>query len=225
MAAKIRDNGRIDYECAVEGEVTERLTAVLPGADAVDLKRCRFLQVRWGGRLYARTATSPASNWNAPAPAQCLSRGCWLTDRPDRPHSKPVRQARLCSHRRCANQLPVPWNRSFPPQGDACNLPESLGTFDAVLAANLLCRVPEPAACIAQIKRALRPGGVALLTSPFSWLEQYTDRSNWIGGGYKDGLPNRWVMRLASGLPECCAWLNGPPSRRWVADGVMGDVA
>lgn len=52
VAAKIRDNGRIDYECAVEGEVTERLTAVLPGADAVDLKRCRFLQVRRGVCLY-----------------------------------------------------------------------------------------------------------------------------------------------------------------------------
>ncbi len=29
-------------------------------------------------------------------------------------------------------------------QGDACNLPESLGQFDAVLAANLLCRLPDP---------------------------------------------------------------------------------
>jgi hypothetical protein len=29
-------------------------------------------------------------------------------------------------------------------QGDACKLPADLGTFDAILAANLLCRVPDP---------------------------------------------------------------------------------
>jgi hypothetical protein len=30
------------------------------------------------------------------------------------------------------------------PQGDACNLPSTLQQFDAVLAANLLCRLPDP---------------------------------------------------------------------------------
>ena len=36
-----------------------------------------------------------------------------------------------------------PENAEFM-QGDACNLPEDLGPADAVLAANLLCRLPEP---------------------------------------------------------------------------------
>jgi SAM-dependent methyltransferase len=49
-------------------------------------------------------------------------------------------------------------------QGDACALPAGLGTFDAVLAANLLCRVPDPQACLAGIADALNPGGVLVLT-------------------------------------------------------------
>ncbi len=66
-------------------------------------------------------------------------------------------------------------------QGDACQLPTSLGTFDAVLAANLLCRVPNPRACLAGISARTNPGGLLVLTSPFTWLEDYTERANWLG--------------------------------------------
>lgn len=37
-------------------------------------------------------------------------------------------------------------------QGDACHLEESLGQFDVVLAANLLCRLPEPVLFITRLK-------------------------------------------------------------------------
>uniref|UniRef100_A0A383W2U2 Generic methyltransferase n=1 Tax=Tetradesmus obliquus TaxID=3088 RepID=A0A383W2U2_TETOB len=67
-------------------------------------------------------------------------------------------------------------------QGDACALPADLGTFDAVLAANLLCRVPDPALCLKQIADAVNPGGVLVLTSPFTWLEEYTAKAKWVGG-------------------------------------------
>lgn len=67
-------------------------------------------------------------------------------------------------------------------QGDACALPADLGTFDAVLAANLLCRVPDPQACLQGIADALNPGGVLVLTSPFTWMEDYTAKSKWVGG-------------------------------------------
>jgi hypothetical protein len=30
---------------------------------------------------------------------------------------------------------------------------------------------------------------VLLLTSPFSWSEEYTTKANWLGGIYKDGAP------------------------------------
>lgn len=66
--------------------------------------------------------------------------------------------------------------------GDACALPAGVGEVDAVLAANLLCRVPDPAACLCEISRVLAPGGLLMLTSPFTWLEEYTARECWVGG-------------------------------------------
>lgn len=69
--------------------------------------------------------------------------------------------------------------------GDACTLREdaaSLGSFDGVIMANLLCRLPDPMACLDGLGDIVNPGGVVLLVTPWSWLEQYTDRSNWLGG-------------------------------------------
>ena len=80
-------------------------------------------------------------------------------------------------------------------EGDACDLPASLlggggdgdafaeyGRHDAVLAANLLCRLPDPAAFLAACPRLVRPGGVLVLVSPYSWLEAWTPRDKWLGG-------------------------------------------
>jgi len=66
--------------------------------------------------------------------------------------------------------------------GDATALRADLGTFDLVLAANLLCRLPDPAAFLAQLPRLLVPGGQLLLATPFSWLPEFTPRDRWIGG-------------------------------------------
>lgn len=66
--------------------------------------------------------------------------------------------------------------------GDAMNLRESLEGFDVVLAANLLCRLPEPNKFLARLPSLVRPGGQLLLTTPFTWLEEYTPHELWIGG-------------------------------------------
>lgn len=81
--------------------------------------------------------------------------------------------------------LNVDRSRVWFEQGDACALRDDLGTFDAVLAANLLCRLPEPMAFLDRIPRLLNPGGVVVLVSPYSWLEEYTDKDKWLGG--RDG--------------------------------------
>ena len=63
-------------------------------------------------------------------------------------------------------------------QGDACGLPaEMAGQYDAVLAANLLDRVPEPQRVLAQAREALAPGGVLVLTTPFSWCDIFVVHS------------------------------------------------
>ncbi|MGD9895508.1 MAG: methyltransferase domain-containing protein [Candidatus Methylacidiphilaceae bacterium] len=53
-------------------------------------------------------------------------------------------------------------------------------SFDLVLAANLLDRVPDPAALLDRLPSLLHAGGQLLLTSPFSWLSEYTPRERWL---------------------------------------------
>jgi putative 4-mercaptohistidine N1-methyltranferase len=67
--------------------------------------------------------------------------------------------------------------------GDACNLRADLGTFDLVLMANLIDRLPDPAIALARAATLIEPGGWLVLTSPYTWLEEYTPRAKWIGDG------------------------------------------
>ena len=73
-------------------------------------------------------------------------------------------------------------------QGDACALSEyadskeGFGTFDGVIMANLLCRLPDPMACLSAMPKLVNQGGVAVLVTPFTWLEEFTNRSKWLGG-------------------------------------------
>ena len=75
----------------------------------------------------------------------------------------------------------IPDNLQFE-VGDACNLRDDLGSFDLVHAANLLCRLPEPQAFIARLTELVSPGGQLLLTTPFTWLEEFTPKERWING-------------------------------------------
>lgn len=75
-------------------------------------------------------------------------------------------------------------------QGDACNLPrveEAFGPFDAILASNLLCRLPKPQEFLSSLPRLLKPRGIVVMVSPYSWLVEYTARSEWMGGCIRDG--------------------------------------
>jgi len=66
-------------------------------------------------------------------------------------------------------------------QGDATALPQSLGQFDVILASNLLCRLPKPRQFLQDVPKFLAPGGCLVLVSPYSWLEEYTPVSEWVG--------------------------------------------
>ena len=66
--------------------------------------------------------------------------------------------------------------------GDAMELSPGLGVFDAVLAANLICRLPDPGAFLSRLPELVKPGGLLLLATPFSWLEEFTPHEKWIGG-------------------------------------------
>lgn len=74
-------------------------------------------------------------------------------------------------------------------RGDAQALPPELGAFDVVLLANLLDRLPDPRRCLATLPGLVRPGGQLILTTPCTWLEDYTPRPNWLGGFEERGRP------------------------------------
>ncbi len=72
-------------------------------------------------------------------------------------------------------------------QGDACNLKPMLCGYDLILAANLIDRLYQPAAFLQTVHERLKLGGVLLIASPYTWLEEHTRRAYWVGGFKKDG--------------------------------------
>lgn len=92
-------------------------------------------------------------------------------------------------------------------RADACSLPPEFVDFDAVLIANVLCRLPSPMSCLNRLageRGVVRRGGVLVITTPFTWMETYTPRDVWLGG-FKDehGNPHFSADKLKDALnPE-----------------------
>ena len=71
--------------------------------------------------------------------------------------------------------------------GDALKLRATLGDFDVLLAANLLCRLEEPIQLVLKFSQLVRPGGQLILVSPYSWSRDFTPFPKWLGGYENDG--------------------------------------
>ena len=92
--------------------------------------------------------------------------------------------------------------------GDACDLPADLGRFDLILLANLIDRLPDPARCLERLPEFLSPGGWLIITSPYTWLEDYTPRAKWLDGGeggtlaaLENALAPAFALRRTFDLP------------------------
>lgn len=72
-------------------------------------------------------------------------------------------------------------------QGDACNLKPLFTGYDLILAANLIDRLYSPRKFLRTVHERLNPGGLLLIASPYTWLEEHTKREEWLGGFKKDG--------------------------------------
>jgi len=72
-------------------------------------------------------------------------------------------------------------------QADACNLKAHFSGYDFILAANLIDRLHHPKDFLAEIHTRLTLGGILMLSSPYTWLEEHTAHSEWLGGFKKDG--------------------------------------
>jgi putative 4-mercaptohistidine N1-methyltranferase len=67
-------------------------------------------------------------------------------------------------------------------QGDACYLHSYLTKLDLIIAANLIDRLYDPQIFLNSIHERLNPDGILVISSPYTWLEQHTEKSKWLGG-------------------------------------------
>ena len=85
-------------------------------------------------------------------------------------------------------------------QGDACNLKAIYTDYDLVFAGNLIDRLYEPMLFLEGIAPRIRPGGLLVITSPYTWLEEYTQPSKWLGGRREHGEPLTTFAGLSRAL-------------------------
>lgn len=97
--------------------------------------------------------------------------------------------------------------------GDAMELPEDLGNFDVVLACNLVCRLSNPDRFLERLSQLVKAGGQLVLTTPCTWLAEFTPPENWIGGvvqggqrcttldGLKERLAGSFILEKVHDLP------------------------
>ncbi len=72
-------------------------------------------------------------------------------------------------------------------QGDACNLKPIHTGYDLILAANLIDRLYDPAKFLDTVHKRINTGGLLMITSPYTWLEEHTKKEAWVGGYKRDG--------------------------------------
>lgn len=80
-------------------------------------------------------------------------------------------------------------------QQDACNLKPRFNGYDMVVAVNLIDRLYEPAKFLNEISSRINSKGYLVLSSPYTWLEEFTEKQHWIGG-YKDPQTGENVSTL-----------------------------
>lgn len=97
-------------------------------------------------------------------------------------------------------------------QGDACNLKPIYRGYDLILAANLIDRLYRPAQFLRNIHERLNTGGILMLASPYTWLEEHTEKSEWLGGFKKDGESFTTLDGLKAILAPHFDLIHGPES-------------
>jgi putative 4-mercaptohistidine N1-methyltranferase len=102
-----------------------------------------------------------------------------------------IEEGELTRPHRAVVPLEIDRRRVNFERGDAVHLRSGLGLFDVVLMANLIDRVAHPAKCLEQLPGMFKPGGQLIITSPYTWMAEYTPRENWLGGFVRDDQPVR----------------------------------
>jgi len=95
-------------------------------------------------------------------------------------------------------------------QGDATNLKPRFTGYDLILAANLIDRLHDPKRFLETVHERLNPGGVLVIASPYTWLEEFTKKENWLGGFRKGGEPYMTLDALGDLLESHFVMLDAP---------------
>lgn len=80
-------------------------------------------------------------------------------------------------------------------QQDATNLKPHFTGYHMVVAINLIDRLYEPQKFLKTIHERIQDHGLLLIGSPYTWLEEFTQKEHWLGG-YKDDKSGENVTTL-----------------------------
>lgn len=83
-------------------------------------------------------------------------------------------------------------------QEDACNLSARHQQYNLIFAGNLIDRLRDPKQFLNSIHNYLTMDGILVMSSPYTLLEEYTPRENWMGGYAENGK----VVRVLDGIKE-----------------------
>ena len=95
-------------------------------------------------------------------------------------------------------------------QGGACNLKPIQTGYDLILAANLIDRLYDPAKFLNIIHERINTGGLLMITSPYTWLEEHTKKEAWVGGYKRDGENFTTLDGLKEALGKHFKLIQGP---------------
>lgn len=70
-------------------------------------------------------------------------------------------------------------------QADACNMNEKFTGYNLIFAGNLIDRLYSPKLFLSMIHERMQEGGLLIIASPYTWLEDFTEKKEWLGG-FKD---------------------------------------
>ncbi|WP_320034190.1 5-histidylcysteine sulfoxide synthase [Halarcobacter sp.] len=87
-------------------------------------------------------------------------------------------------------------------QGDACNLKDIYTGYDLIFCSNLIDRLYYPQKFLDDIPNRVNENGLLVLLSPYTWLEEYTPKQNWLGGFIRDNKEVKTLDTLKQNLED-----------------------
>ncbi|WP_419764922.1 MAG: 5-histidylcysteine sulfoxide synthase [Arcobacter sp.] len=87
-------------------------------------------------------------------------------------------------------------------QGDACNLKDIYTAYDLIFCSNLIDRLYYPQKFLDDVPNRVNKDGLLVLLSPYTWLEAYTPKENWLGGYVRDNKEVKTLDTLKENLSD-----------------------